>query len=270
MRRVLTIDISTANEQGLFNKGLTLDHLAIVSTVNGFIGASGSAPGRDELMMVFGSVGISERTMSRNLSFLVESGMLERSGAGNSTGYSLGPAGMSYLYFDLPGKTAENPFEPKCPERCATPATFEPNCPEGATFEPNCPEGVSPDTINGKKVLKTLDFNSIDSQGTKEDQGKKSKSQSHAVDDEKPRRSSRKGESPEQYIERVKAGFREIDEDADLKAVWKESFPALDVRNEMVRAYSWCITHLSERKKDFRKFMNTWLVRSADRRGYRR
>jgi uncharacterized protein YdaU (DUF1376 family) len=53
-----------------------------------------------------------------------------------------------------------------------------------------------------------------------------------------------------------------------LKA-WREAYPAVEVNGELARAAAWLISNPKQRKSDYLKFINNWLVKTQDRGGTR-
>jgi len=52
----------------------------------------------------------------------------------------------------------------------------------------------------------------------------------------------------------------------DVK-LWKETYPACDAKEELLRMGDWLISNPTKRKSNYRKFISNWLSRSQDKGG---
>lgn len=52
-----------------------------------------------------------------------------------------------------------------------------------------------------------------------------------------------------------------------LKQKWQTAFPAVDLQFEFEKMSTWLLTHPKNRKSDYPRFINNWLIRAQDRAG---
>lgn len=48
---------------------------------------------------------------------------------------------------------------------------------------------------------------------------------------------------------------------------WQETFPACDIKMELLRMAEWLLSNPAKKKKNYRRFINNWLSRSQDKGG---
>lgn len=53
----------------------------------------------------------------------------------------------------------------------------------------------------------------------------------------------------------------------ELKERWKQAYPAVDVEIEIERAEQWAASNPNKRKKNWRRFINNWLMRVQEKGG---
>jgi hypothetical protein len=50
---------------------------------------------------------------------------------------------------------------------------------------------------------------------------------------------------------------------------WSEAYPAVDIRTTILRAAEWVVANPTKRKKNYNRFLTSWLSRSQERGGDR-
>ena len=68
------------------------------------------------------------------------------------------------------------------------------------------------------------------------------------------------GKMPLPYTQRVERFFEAID--PTIMGVWKEAYPNINIKTELVKIKAWLISNPNKAKKDFKKFVNNWLSRA--------
>lgn len=68
------------------------------------------------------------------------------------------------------------------------------------------------------------------------------------------------GKMPLPYAQRVERFFEAID--PTIMSVWKEAYPNINVKTELIKIKAWLISNPNKAKKDFKKFVNNWLSRA--------
>ena len=68
------------------------------------------------------------------------------------------------------------------------------------------------------------------------------------------------GKMPLPYTQRVERFFEAID--PTIMDVWKEAYPNINVKTELIKIKAWLISNPNKAKKDFKKFVNNWLSRA--------
>ena len=50
-------------------------------------------------------------------------------------------------------------------------------------------------------------------------------------------------------------------------AIWEEAYPAVDIKQELLKIKAWLVSNPEKKKKNYKRFINNWLVKVQDKGG---
>lgn len=81
---------------------------------------------------------------------------------------------------------------------------------------------------------------------------------------EKPARSEPKIEHVK-FINGTECPVGKFDVAKEIRLQWVEAYPAVQIGTELEKAAAWVMSNPAKRKKDWRRFLNNWMMRAQER-----